>query len=96
MAAVWGQMAPLSCGPAEGVPCDRGAVDRAARRAYVLGMSDVVPTTAAGRQDRRTNWPLIVAGVAIGALLAAACALWVFYGTTVFFEIIRAGIAACL
>jgi len=59
-------------------------------------MSDVVPTAAAGRASRRISWPLIVVGVAIGALVAMACALWVFYGTTVFFEIMRAGIAACL
>jgi len=40
--------------------------------------------------------PLIAAGAAFGALLAAALALWAYYGSTVFFETIAAGIAACL
>jgi hypothetical protein len=34
-------------------------------------------------------------GLVLGALVAAACALWVYFGTAVFFEIVRAGIAAC-
>jgi hypothetical protein len=37
----------------------------------------------------------VVAGLAFGALVAADCALWFYYGTAVFFEIVRAGIAAC-
>lgn len=30
-----------------------------------------------------------------GAVMAATLALWAYYGTTVFFEIVRAGWAAC-
>jgi hypothetical protein len=30
-----------------------------------------------------------------GGLIAVAGALWLHYGTAVFFEIVRAGIAAC-
>jgi hypothetical protein len=37
---------------------------------------------------------LLVAAVA-GMLIAATVALWVHYGTAVFFEVIAAGIAAC-
>lgn len=37
---------------------------------------------------------MLLAGLA-GALVAATLALWAYYGTTVFFEIVRAGIAAC-
>jgi hypothetical protein len=37
----------------------------------------------------------LIAGVT-GMLLAAAVALWAHYGTAVFFEMIRAGFAACL
>jgi hypothetical protein len=37
---------------------------------------------------------LLVAAVA-GMLFAATVALWVHYGTAVFFEVIAAGIAAC-
>ena len=39
--------------------------------------------------------PLIIAVVA-GIVLAATAALWVYYGTAVFYEMILAGIAACL
>jgi hypothetical protein len=34
-------------------------------------------------------------GVAVAALLLTAVLLWAHYGTTVFFEMIAAGIAAC-
>jgi hypothetical protein len=37
---------------------------------------------------------LLVAGT-IGLLLAATVALWAHYGTAIFFETIRAGLAAC-
>ena len=37
---------------------------------------------------------LLVAGVG-GALVAAASGLWAYYGTTVFFEMVRAGWVAC-
>jgi hypothetical protein len=37
----------------------------------------------------------IVAGAAVVVLLAATVSLWAYYGTAVFFEVIRAGWAAC-
>ena len=37
---------------------------------------------------------LVIAAV-LGAILAGTTALWVHYGTAVFFETIRAGFAAC-
>lgn len=37
---------------------------------------------------------LLVAGVG-GALVAAALGLWAYYGTTVFFEMVRTGWLAC-
>ena len=43
-----------------------------------------------------TPWrigPLVWAG--IGILTASAAALWVHYGSTVFFEMITTGFAAC-
>jgi hypothetical protein len=44
---------------------------------------------------RRVPLALVV-GLAVAAmLLVAAVLLWVSYGTTVFFEMIAAGIAAC-
>ncbi len=41
------------------------------------------------------SWPLVAVGLALAALVATACALWFYYGTAVFFEIVRSGIAAC-
>jgi len=37
---------------------------------------------------------LLLLGVG-GAVLAATLSLWAYYGTAVFFEIVRAGWAAC-
>lgn len=39
--------------------------------------------------------PLLLAGLVGGLLLAATAGLWVYYGTAVFFELIRAGWMAC-
>ena len=51
---------------------------------------------AATIADRRSWRPLaIIAGVT-GLLLAGTTALWVYYGTAVFYEMILAGIAMCL
>ena len=55
-------------------------------------MSDIAPDAA----PRRAFWPLTVAVAVMGGLMAVAGALWLHYGTAVFFEIVRAGIAACL
>ena len=40
-------------------------------------------------------WPMAAAGLLGGLLMAGTVALWVYYGPAVFFEIVRAGIAAC-
>jgi hypothetical protein len=45
--------------------------------------------------SRRTPVVLAVGIAVAAALLIAASWLWVSYGTTVFFEMIAAGIAAC-
>jgi hypothetical protein len=37
---------------------------------------------------------LLLAGLG-GAIIAGTLVLWVYYGTAVFFEIVRAGWAAC-
>jgi hypothetical protein len=67
------------------------AVDPAPRQAYLIGMSNTLPTAT----PRRSIWPLAAVSAVLGVLLAVAGALWVYYGTAVFFEIVRAGIAAC-
>jgi hypothetical protein len=54
-------------------------------------MSETLPNAA----SRRISWPLVAVAAGFGTLVALACALWVYYGTTVFFEIVRSGIAAC-
>jgi len=54
-------------------------------------MADIVSSSL--RVPRR---PLVVLAAAVGMLLAATVALWAHYGTAVFFEMIRAGFAACL
>jgi hypothetical protein len=74
-------------------------VDPAAVRPYLQGMSEGLSQDASelgpAAADRRPVWPLIVAAGVIGGLMALAGGLWIHYGTTVFFEIVRAGIAAC-
>jgi hypothetical protein len=43
---------------------------------------------------RRTLPILLVAGL-LGVVFAGTAALWLHYGTAVFFEMIRAGLVAC-
>ena len=40
--------------------------------------------------------PLLLTALLIGLLLAATLGLWAYYGTAVFFEMVRAGWLACL
>jgi hypothetical protein len=51
-----------------------------------------MPETLASRV---ISWPLLAAGAAAALVLAATAWLWAAYGTTVFFETIRAGFMAC-
>jgi hypothetical protein len=44
---------------------------------------------------RLTSRPILIAGAAIIFSLAGTVLPWAPYGATVFFEIIRAGFAAC-
>ncbi|HEV8493439.1 MAG TPA: hypothetical protein VGR76_14280 [Candidatus Angelobacter sp.] len=39
--------------------------------------------------------PLALAAVVVVLLLAATLGLWAYYGTAIFFEMLRAGWAAC-
>lgn len=43
----------------------------------------------------RLSRPLLLAVIGGGLAVAATLTLWAFYGTTVFFEIVRNGWAAC-
>ncbi|HKA80047.1 MAG TPA: hypothetical protein VKD43_08430 [Xanthobacteraceae bacterium] len=40
--------------------------------------------------------PLLLIAAVVGILLAGTVALWAHYGTAVFYEMIVAGLAACL
>jgi hypothetical protein len=40
--------------------------------------------------------PLVIAAAVLGAMLAGTGVLWAHYGTAVFYEMIVAGLAACL
>ena len=40
--------------------------------------------------------PLLLGAAVVGILIAGTVALWAHYGTAVFYEMIVAGIAACL
>jgi hypothetical protein len=44
---------------------------------------------------RSTTWSLLLAAALVVLALLGTVALWAHYGTTVFFETIRAGFAAC-
>jgi hypothetical protein len=61
-----------------------------------------VPVTLPGSPPLETDAPprllarpALVLGAVGGILLAGTIALWAYYGTAVFFEIVRAGVAAC-
>jgi hypothetical protein len=43
----------------------------------------------------RPSGPLLAAGALVVLALAGTMLLWAHYGTTVFFETIRAGFSAC-
>jgi hypothetical protein len=44
---------------------------------------------------RTASRSLLLVAAGAGMLVAATAALWVNYGTAVFFEVIAAGLAAC-
>jgi hypothetical protein len=53
-------------------------------------------TMTATRPQGRVALAIVWTAASLGALaLIGALALWVHYGTTVFFEMIAAGISAC-
>jgi hypothetical protein len=64
--------------------------------AYLKFMSKVlpetVPETAAPSMGSR---PILAMSALVALALAGTVLLWAHYGTTVFFETIRAGLSAC-
>lgn len=63
-----------------------------ARLAHRISMTPRAITTTTTTTHLRPI--LLLAGVG-GVALAATLGLWAYYGTAVFFEIVRAGWAAC-
>jgi hypothetical protein len=55
----------------------------------------LMPETASATTSLLTR-PLVLVAAAAGIVLAGTLALWAHYGTAVFYEMIIAGIAACL
>jgi hypothetical protein len=55
----------------------------------------LMPETASATTSLLTR-PLVLVAAAAGFVLAGTLALWAHYGTAVFYEMIVAGIAACL
>ena len=43
----------------------------------------------------RLSRPLLILAFFCGLIVAATAALWTYYGTAVFLEVVRAGWAAC-
>jgi hypothetical protein len=58
------------------------------RNSEGLDMAAIISSTSVSR-------PLILIAVLGGAMLAATLGLWAYYGTTVFFEMVRTGFVAC-
>ncbi len=40
-------------------------------------------------------WPLLLVALLLGIVFAATIGLWAYFGTTVFFEVVRTGWAMC-
>jgi len=55
----------------------------------------LMPETASAATSLLTR-PFVLLAAAAGIVLAGTLALWAHYGTAVFYEMIVAGIAACL
>ena len=43
----------------------------------------------------RLSRPLLLLALVVGLVMAATLGLWAYYGTAVFFEIVRTGWTAC-
>lgn len=63
----------------------RSAIERCSDR-------DNMPVSA---QTSTIPWPALVLSLAAGVLMAATIGLWAYFGSAVFFEMVRAGLAAC-
>ncbi len=60
-----------------------------------MSMTPIISQHGSGAGRLAARPVLIALGVGAGALAAATAALWVHYGTAVFYEMILAGLNAC-
>ena len=58
------------------------------RNDEALDMAASITTASVSR-------PLVLLALLGGAMLATSLALWAYYGTAVFFEMVRTGFVAC-
>ena len=62
-----------------------------------MGVQGAPMTEAVTTDPTHRSWrPLAATAGVAGVLIAGALALWAYYGTAVFYEMIAAGIAMCL
>ena len=87
-------------GPTAGRPaiipvgCRRGQRALSGRQARRCGDLEVtMPATLSA--IARVPWPLMLLAIGVALALAATLVLWGYYGTAVFFELVRAGWALC-
>jgi hypothetical protein len=69
-----------------------GAVASGPARRYLDGWEIDMPALATSANRTR---PIVIAAVAIVLALAGTLCLWGYYGTAIFFEMLRNGWAAC-
>ena len=65
-------------------------------RAYVVNMKGAKMSGSLTAPVSRLSRPLVLAAAVGAVLLGGTVALWAHHGTAVFYEMIVAGIAACL
>ncbi len=59
-------------------------------------MQPAAPDHMASSPSRAATAIVAVAASVVGLLVVGAIGLWAWYGTTVFFEMVKTGIAACM
>jgi hypothetical protein len=52
-------------------------------------------TASEAAQPGTVSWPLVLVSMLGGLMLAATVGLWAYFGSTVFFEMVRTGWTAC-